>query len=147
MEAPPTERPETLGGYRLIRFIGRGGFGEEWLCRSEAMGDYRALKWIPSTSKGRLEKEYESLLHYRKTAAALRSPSHVICRGTRLRCARPGKLCTRSWAPRSHTFDLKNAAGERAMGISDRKPRLRLALYWPPIYFLRPEEIVVTRLF
>jgi len=75
MEDPATERPETLDGYRLIRFIGRGGFGEVWLCRSEAMGDYRALKWIPATRTGRLEKEYESLLHYRKAAAALRSPS------------------------------------------------------------------------
>jgi serine/threonine protein kinase len=75
MEAPPTDRPETLDGYRLIRLIGRGGFGEVWLCRSEAMGDYRALKWIPATESGRLEKEYESLLHYRKAAAALRSPA------------------------------------------------------------------------
>jgi serine/threonine protein kinase len=75
MEALPKERPETLDGYRLIRLIGRGGFGEVWLCRSEAMGDYRALKWISATSTGRLEKEYESLLHYRKAAAALRSPA------------------------------------------------------------------------
>jgi len=74
MEAMPMERPETLDGYRLIRLIGQGGFGEVWLCRSEAMGDYRALKWIPTSNKGRQEKEYESLLHYRKAAAALRSP-------------------------------------------------------------------------
>ena len=67
----------TLDGYRLIRFLGRGGFGEVWLCRSEAMGDYRALKWIPATHSDRLEKEYESLLHYRKAAAGLRSP-HLV---------------------------------------------------------------------
>lgn len=67
----------TLDGYRLIRFLGRGGFGEVWLCRSQAMGDYRALKWIPATHSDRLGKEYESLLHYRKAAAGLRSP-HLV---------------------------------------------------------------------
>ena len=68
---------QILDGYRLIRFLGRGGFGEVWLCRSEAMGDYRALKWIPATNADRLEKEYESLLHFRNAAARLRSP-HLV---------------------------------------------------------------------
>jgi serine/threonine protein kinase len=66
-----------LDGYRLIRFLGRGGFGEVWLCRSEAMGDYRALKFIPTNDLDRLEKEYEALVHYRKAAAQLRSPNLV----------------------------------------------------------------------
>ena len=66
-----------LDGYRLIRFIGRGGFGEVWLCRSEAMGDFRAIKFIATTHAESLEKEYESLLHFRKAAAQLRSP-HLV---------------------------------------------------------------------
>lgn len=69
---------EVLDGYRLIRFLGRGGFGEVWLCRSESMGDYRALKFIPTTHADRLEKEYEALVHYRKAAAQLRSPHLVL---------------------------------------------------------------------
>ena len=77
MEANDLNGGRVLDGYRLIRFLGRGGFGEVWLCRSETMGDYRAIKMIPTTSPELLEKEYESLLHYRKAAARLRSPQLV----------------------------------------------------------------------
>lgn len=66
-----------LDGYRLIRFLGQGGFGEVWLCQSAAMGDYRALKFIPISHSDRLEKEFEALLHYRKAAGRLRSP-HLV---------------------------------------------------------------------
>ena len=66
---------ETLDGYRLIRPIGSGGFGEVWLCRSEALGDFRALKFIPATNAGCLEKEFESLGRYRTAATKLRSPA------------------------------------------------------------------------
>jgi serine/threonine protein kinase len=72
-----SHRFDVLDGYRLIRFLGRGGFGEVWLCRSEAIGDYRALKFIPTTHADRFEKEYQALLHYRKAAAQLRSP-HLV---------------------------------------------------------------------
>ena len=41
---------DVFAGYRLIRPIGAGGFGEVWLCRSDVEGDFRALKYIPSTS-------------------------------------------------------------------------------------------------
>jgi serine/threonine protein kinase len=41
------------------------------------MGDYRALKWIPPFHPDLLEKEYQSLLHYRNAAARLRSP-HLV---------------------------------------------------------------------
>ncbi len=33
-----------MDGYCLIRFIGHCGFGEVWLCRSEAMGDSRQVR-------------------------------------------------------------------------------------------------------
>ena len=77
---------ETLDGYRLIRPIGVGGFGEVWLCQSDAVGDFRALKFIPATSTGRLEKEFDSICKYRAAATQLRSPSlmpieHVNRRG------------------------------------------------------------------
>ena len=61
----------------MIRFLRRGGFGKVWLRRSEAMENYRSLKWIPATQSDRLEKEYEPLLYYRKVAARLRSP-HLV---------------------------------------------------------------------
>lgn len=66
-----------LDGYRLVRFLGKGGFGEVWLCRSDSMGDYRALKFISTNHADRLEKEYEALLHYRKAAGLLRS-QHLV---------------------------------------------------------------------
>jgi serine/threonine protein kinase len=75
-----TSRPSdglVLDGYRLIRFLGRGGFGEVWLCRSEAMGDFRALKWIPASNQEELEREYASLVRYRAAASNLRSP-HLV---------------------------------------------------------------------
>ena len=48
-----------------------------WLCRSEAMGDYRALKIISTTSPEHLRKEYDSLLQYRNASAQLRTP-HLL---------------------------------------------------------------------
>ena len=66
---------ESLDGYRVIRLIGSGGFGEVWLCQSEALGDFRALKFIPAMDPGRIEKEFDALCRYRTAAGQLRSPS------------------------------------------------------------------------
>jgi len=66
---------ESLDGYRVIRLIGSGGFGAVWLCQSEALGDLRALKFIPAMDPGRIEKEFDALCRYRTAAGQLRSPS------------------------------------------------------------------------
>lgn len=66
---------QVLDGYKLLRPIGAGGFGQVWLSQSEALGDFRALKFIPATGFGHLEREFDALCRYRAAAGQLRSPS------------------------------------------------------------------------
>ena len=66
---------QSLDGYRVIRLIGSGGFGAVWLCQSEALGAFRALKFIAAIDPGRIEKEFDALCRYRTAAGQLRSPS------------------------------------------------------------------------
>jgi len=75
LQAGMLQPGESLDGYRVIRLIGSGGFGEVWLCQSEALGDYRALKFIPDIDPGRIQKEFDALCRYRTAAGQLRSPS------------------------------------------------------------------------
>jgi serine/threonine protein kinase len=66
---------QIIDGYLLLRPVGSGGFGEIWICQSEALGDLRALKFIPAHRAGHLEKEFQALCLYRNAAGKLRSPS------------------------------------------------------------------------
>jgi serine/threonine protein kinase len=68
---------QEFDGYHLIRFLGRGGFGEVWLCRSQTTGSYHALKFISASNSDLIEKEHHSLNLYRSAAARLRSP-HLV---------------------------------------------------------------------
>ena len=65
---------DSFDGYRLIRRIGSGGFGEVWLCRSETIGDLKALKFVTASRPEMLEKELSSLIRYRQASRDLRSP-------------------------------------------------------------------------
>ncbi len=68
---------EEFDGYKIIRFLGRGGFGEVWLCQSQTMGGYHALKFISGRDTDLLEKEHHSLGLYRNASARLHSP-HLV---------------------------------------------------------------------
>jgi len=68
---------ELLDGYRTLRLIGSGGFGAVWLCRSEAVGDLRALKFVPILDQGRHDREFVALTRYRQSANQLRSPAII----------------------------------------------------------------------
>lgn len=64
---------EVLDGYRAIRRIGAGGFGEVWLVQNEAFEDLRALKFVPALDKARLNREHSALCRYREESGRLLS--------------------------------------------------------------------------
>ena len=74
---PAFESGIIIDGYRLIRKIGSGGFGTVWLCQLQATGEYLALKFIPASTPGILQKEKNALIQYRKKVNPLHSP-HLL---------------------------------------------------------------------
>lgn len=63
------EMESMLDGYRILRRIGSGGFGDVFLCRNEAVGDFRALKFIPASSPDLATKELQALVRFRAAVA------------------------------------------------------------------------------
>lgn len=64
-----------VDGYRILRRIGSGGFGHVFLCQNQAVGDFRALKFIPASSPDLAAKELQALVQFRKAVTQCNLPS------------------------------------------------------------------------
>lgn len=80
------QRPgELVDGYRLIREIGAGGFGRVWICRSEALDQLFAVKFVRIDGEGRGGRELAAVQAFKRAGVAnphLMAIEHV---GTRAR--------------------------------------------------------------
>ena len=63
---------ETIGAYRIVSFIGRGGMGEIYLARDSRLGRKIALKFLPSE----FTKDAERLWRFEQEARAASALNH-----------------------------------------------------------------------
>jgi serine/threonine protein kinase len=71
-DAPPATEPERIGGYRILRRLGRGGMGEVYLAVQEDLDRQVALKVLGSAMLDHPELEER----FRREAKALARLSH-----------------------------------------------------------------------
>ena len=124
---------DILDGYRLIRTIGRGGFGEVWLCQLEATGEYKALKFLSARDSSQIEQELKALIRYRVVASQIQC--HYLV---------PIEHVNRVEHGLFYTMPLADGASELAVDDSRWKPRTLAAVIdtrkTAPMWFT-PEEV------
>ncbi len=75
-EQPQQIQIETLGRYKIIQRLGRGGMGEVWLCEDQRLNRKVAIKTLPAHNQQ--DKEFgRRFEHEAKAAASLNHP-HIL---------------------------------------------------------------------
>ncbi|MDE0736341.1 MAG: serine/threonine-protein kinase, partial [Pirellulaceae bacterium] len=68
---PPSNMPEQLGDFRILREIGRGGMGIVYEAWQQSLARRVALKVLPTEGMGRTQKQVERFLREAKSAGRL----------------------------------------------------------------------------
>jgi serine/threonine protein kinase len=77
---PPAGTQIVIPNHSLLRFIGKGAYGEVWLARDE-IGAYHAVKIIHKKSfadRGPFEREYRGILQYTPISRTHHALVHIL---------------------------------------------------------------------